>query len=399
MSSTTAEELYSASAEPAHRVEPLIVEVADNFDAVRAVWMELQACGHATPYQHMAFAETYFRCVEEPAGARLAVVVVRDAIGHPVALLPLSVRPVGPLAIARFIGGKQSNFNMPVMAPAAFALSAGSLRDALLRASKIAGVDVLDFHNQPLEWQGHENPLAKLSAMRSPSDGYKLSLQRDSDALLKRILSKDTRRKLKQKEQKLSAIGTVEYRLASTPGEVKNVLDRFFALKAERFASQGIDDPFSSDAVRKFVTTLALQGVEAGTPALELHYLICAEQVVAVFGGVAGNDRFSALLTAFDGSPDIARCSPGDIVLIAMIRNLAERGFATLDLGVGEAHYKDKVCDASERLVESFIPASAAGRILAIAMHTKQIVKRQIKSSDLGKRGIAFVRGLKAGRK
>ena len=374
----------------------LNVEVSADFAALSGIWHPLQADGIATPYQHFAFAEAYFRHVEQPAGGRAALIVIRDGAGAPLALLPLAVTGPRPFAVARFIGGKHSNFNMPLLAKNAPMLSAGSVRDALRQAARIAGIDAFAFHNQPVEWEGTRNPFAAIADMPSPSNGYRLALEADGEKVLVRLLSKDTRRKMRQKEQKLAAIGAVSYRKAATEHEALAVLDRFYALKAERFAAQGIADPFAGSDIRRFLNECAVTGLDAGRPAMELHTLHAGERIVAMFSACTSRDRFSALMTAFDGDTDIARCSPGDILLNAMIRDAAARGFATFDLGVGEAHYKDKICDGVEELVESFVPASAGGHLLAATMRAKQVLKRAVKTSDAGKNALALLRRIRS---
>lgn len=376
----------------------IVAEVGQDFAAVADLWRAMAERGHATPYQSYSFCEGYFRHVEAPAGARAALIVLRSkSSGEPLALLPLSVRRAGPFAIARFIGGKQSNFNMGVFAREAERLAPADVRAALLAAGRSAGIDVFCLHSQPMEWQGFANPLVDSRDLASPSNGYKLQLEAEGEALLKRRQSKDTRKKLRQKEQKLGAMGALAYAKPVETAEISATFDAFLRLKAERFAAQGIVDPFSAPDVQAFLAE-ALIGRNGERPLLELHSLTLNGAPVAIFGGAAAGDRFSGLFTAFDATPDIARFSPGDILLSAMLKDCCARGLKTFDLGVGEAHYKDKICDETEVLVESFLPVSLAGRGLALAAAGQQKLKRAIKSSDLGKRAIAALRGMRAKR-
>lgn len=373
----------------------LTTEVLRDFGAAEPMWRALMAQGHATPYQSFEFANAYCRAVEEPEGGKAALVLIRGADGAPLALAPFVVRRKGPFRVARFIGGKHANFNMPVFAAGADRIGAEFFRAALVAAGRAAGIDVFCLHAQPVEWQGFANPLAALAAMSSPSQGYKLGLQADADALLKRRLSKDTRRKARQKEQRLQGLGTLSYRRPQDAAEKRAVLERFLALKAERFAGQGISDPFSDIAVRMFLSE-GLVPANGSEGFIELHTLDLDGRAIAIFGAVVANDRFSGLFTAFDNDAEIARGSPGDILLMHMIRNCCERGLTTFDLGVGEAHYKDKICDATEALVESFLPVTAAGRVAALACIGKQKLKGAIKTSQAGKKALELLRSLRA---
>lgn len=383
--------------QPAGAVRPLALtaEVSRDFSLLRPAWDAMAREGISTPYQAYGFAEPYFRHVAAPSGAEPALIALRDGAGALVALLPLAIRRMGPVRIAEFLGGKQSNFNMPLYGKGAEKITPEALEAALAEAAARARIDLYAFAAQPVEWQGFANPLAKLAPMAAPSNGYKLQLGPDAEAVLKRQLSKDSRRKLRQKEQKLGGMGTVRYRIRQEADEIRAGFAQFLAFKAERFAAQGIHDPFAAADIRAFLTE-ALTDRRSGAASIELHSLDVDDRIVAIFGMVPGKDRTSGLFTAFDGDAEIGRCSPGDILLMHIIRDACGRGLATFDLGVGEAHYKDKICDQTEALVDAFLPVTSGGRAAAAALQTKQRLKRLIKTSSLGQRAVAALRSLKA---
>jgi CelD/BcsL family acetyltransferase involved in cellulose biosynthesis len=78
---------------------------------------------------------------------------------------------------------------------------------------------------------------------------------------------------------------------------------------------------------------------------------------------------------------DNARQSPGLVLLVDIIRDLADRGMHGFDLGVGEATYKTFFCKETEPLFDSFLPVTALGRLAAITASAGGHVKRQIKQS------------------
>lgn len=360
-----------------------------------SVWRQLAASGHGTPYQAHDWIEGYSRLVDGPAGHAPALIVLSDPAGTPLMLLPLALHRAGPLRVARFIGGKHSNFNMPVCAPGAAALDAATLRAALQQAGRDAGIDLFAFSSQPYEWEGFANPLARLGGQPSPSAGYKLTLAEDAEALLKERLSKDTRKKLRQKETKLAQLGPVTYVRPEKPEDIRAVLEDFLRLKAARFQSQGISDPFDGPDVRAFLEAAATGAGEKGRT-LELHALQVGGRTVAVYGALADAQRFCGLFTAFDGDTEIARSSPGDILLMKIIADACARGLKTFDLGVGEARYKAQVCTATEALFDSVLPVTARGQLAGAALARLVAAKRWAKHSPLASGLIARLRQLKA---
>ena len=52
-----------------------------------------------------------------------------------------------------------------------------------------------------------------------------------------------------------------------------------------------------------------------------------------------------------------------------------------IDLGVGEASYKDTWCKDPEPLVDLFLPVTFSGRMLTALLQLAELAKRQIKKS------------------
>jgi CelD/BcsL family acetyltransferase involved in cellulose biosynthesis len=102
-------------------------------------------------------------------------------------------------------------------------------------------------------------------------------------------------------------------------------------------------------------------------------------RIVATFGGIARAGRFSGMLISYDAAPEIARCSPGQLLILEAVRSLCARGFTTFDLGVGEAQYKDFNCETAEPLFDAAVGVTAIGRAAGAAALLQQRVKRWIK--------------------
>jgi CelD/BcsL family acetyltransferase involved in cellulose biosynthesis len=154
------------------------------------------------------------------------ILVFRDASGRPVLLLPLAVKRQRGLCVARLIGGKHANFGLGVWAPE-WAPSPLELR-ALLRdiGARQLGVDAYVFSRLPLSWRGGANPLAS-GGRPSPSDGYRLALDADPEATVKRAFNADARKKLRSKERKLKDRGEIRHVVAGAADEVERILHAF----------------------------------------------------------------------------------------------------------------------------------------------------------------------------
>jgi CelD/BcsL family acetyltransferase involved in cellulose biosynthesis len=356
--------------------------------AIELEWRALEARALVTPYQSYGWVSAFAATVGTAHEMDVRHVVLRDATGSAQAILPLVITRRGGIRFAEFIGGKHANYHMGLYAPAfAAALDADAAHAMLCEiGATIGGLDGLIFVNQPTTWQGVPNPTALLAAGPSPSGAYKLALEQgDCDGTLRRSMSAHARKKLKNKRNRFAGFGKSTLVRAEEPAEIERVIDAFLAQKAVRFRTMGVPDPFADPSVREFLRQAATPGLSK-TPSLELYSLDVDGRSVATYVGAVQGQRFSGMATSFDVESEIARTSPGEILLVDLIKLKCHAGITVFDLGVGEARYKTTICDDRDDLVDTFLPLTAKGRAFALFSRAKRVAKRRIKSSPLALR-------------
>lgn len=352
------------------------VSVHADPEAALPAWIELAATASMTPYQSPAWILPWIETVGASLNITAFIVVARDEAGRVVALLPLGVARQGSLRVASFLGAKDSNFNMGLFRPGA-EWSLDSLRELLRRAAAMGGtpIDLFAFRNQPRAWQGAINPLLALAGQPSPSFAYKTDLVRDPEAFLKTRLSRETRKKLRQKMNRLRALGAVSVVEARSATEREEILDAFVAQRAERNRAVGVATD-ELPALRRF---LDLTVGEKGP--VTFMGLRCGDRIVATLGGLRHNGRFSGMLTSFTAEADVARTSPGELLLAEVMTRHCAEGFATFDLGIGEARYKETYCPEAEELFDSLFALTPRGHLFARGERLRLSLKRAIKQS------------------
>lgn len=352
------------------------VEVHADPRAVLDDWRALAGVVPATPYQTAEWVLPWVETVGVPARIAPLIVVARDAEGRATALLPLGIQRQGALAVASFLGAKDSNFNMGLFRPGPD-WTRTALHDLLRRAAVASGnrIDLFAFRNQPHGWQGAPNPLLALARQPSPSFAYKAALAADPEEFMRGRLSRDSRKKLRQKMNRLRALGPVSLVEPRTRTEAAAVLDAFMAQRTARNVAAGLscDD---LPALRRFLDRTV---GDAGP--VSFHALRCGDRIVATLGGIRRGSRFSGMLTSFSADLDLARTSPGELLLCEVMKRQCEAGLATFDLGIGEARYKETYCPEAEPLFDSLVPLTPRGRLFALAEGTRLQLKRAIKQS------------------
>ncbi len=353
----------------------LIPRIIDNVQDAYAIWASLSQNLAKTVYQTSEFLNSWLETTGVAEGFNPVFISIEDQEGGQI-FLPLGVKKVSGLKIAQFLGGKHANFNMPVFNDAALKWSGEQIKAALLKAGRAAEIDVFSLLNQPVIWKGIANPLARLSSQPSPSFGYSLALQKDSDALISKRLSKEGRKKLRHKEKSVAKLGDVQFVEALDAAQHKNMLQAYFTQKSIQFAGKGIIDPFDDENVRSWLRNLSC---------LRLFGLELEGKYLAIWGIGIQQQHVSGMFTSYDTQSEAARSSPGEVLLVWLIRKLCLDGYSSIDFGVGEARYKDVWSDETVRLVDMYMSVSLTGVIPAFLMRLKGRLKRWVKQS-----GFAF---------
>jgi CelD/BcsL family acetyltransferase involved in cellulose biosynthesis len=374
------------------------IELFDDLRQVEPVWRRLeQGDVLATPYQRYDFLAPWQQHVGRRAGVIPAVLVGFGADGEPLLLCPFGRRSLGPLGIAEFLGGKHSNFNMPLWRrDVAANVGPAGMRELIARIRACAnGIDLLLLRNQPQTWNGVANPFALLPHQPAPSFGYRGTLMPDFDALAERQIGSVQRGKIRRKERSLAARGAIAYLRIEKRADLEAVLDTFFVQKGERMRDLGIVDVFTFPGVREFIHAAATEHLDDGRPAIELYAMTVGDQIVATAGGVASDGRFCTMFNSMTRG-ELAQKSPGLLLLLNLVRMVCERGFHTFDLGVGEAPYKDMFCDEPEPLFDSFLPLTLRGHTYAAAARASYRLKRSVKQNARLWSAVQALRNLRA---
>ncbi|WP_371423661.1 GNAT family N-acetyltransferase [Tardiphaga sp.] len=355
------------------------VDVIGDFSAAEPVWRSLETREQlSTPYQRFDFQSAWQTHIGAQEGLRPFIVVAYDAAQQPLLLLPLAVSRENGMRVAGYLGGKHVTFNMPLFQRDFAAQATKADIDALLRGIRqhTDTVDVLALVRQPKSWIGIDNPLALLPSQASTNDCPVLKMV-PGEAPTDRI-SNSFRKRLKTKEGKYRNLAGYRYMHAKTDAEIKRVLDAFFAIKPLRMAEQNLPNVFAEPGVEAFIRQ-ACTTPRADGYTIDIHALVCDEEVIAMFAGVADDSRFSMMFNTYTMSEN-AKYSPGLILMRSIIDAYAERGVTSLDLGIGGDDYKRMFCKDDEPIFDSFVPLTTRGRLGAMGLssfaHAKRLVKQ-----------------------
>ena len=357
------------------------LEVFDDLNAAEPFWRRLEQHGAlATPYQRFDLLAAWQRHVGARSHVTPFIVAGFDRAGEPAFLWPFGRKQVGPLGLVQFLGSKHANFNVGVWRrDVAAAITAEDMGDIVARiAAAGRGADVLALYRLPAAWDGVGNPFMLLPHQASVDISACLTIATPSDDVIGSILSSSMRGRLRTKERRLERLPGYRYVRAATDAEIDRLLDAFFALKSTHMAANGLSNVFGEPGVAEFLREACHCRRADGQPLIELHALEGGGEVLALFGTIVDDYRFSSMFNTYTLG-EAGRQSPGLVLLTHMIGDCARRGSRSFDIGVGRAHYKSFFCKEVEPLYDVFLPLTARGRVFAPALSTAFATKRLIK--------------------
>jgi CelD/BcsL family acetyltransferase involved in cellulose biosynthesis len=357
------------------------IDVFSDLTQAEPVWRQLLDEGAlATPYQQFDWIALWQKHVGAASGMVPFLIVGYDSAGAPMFLLPLARQRRGLLTVARFFGGKHSNFNMGIWrCDVVGTITPADLHDVLARLAGY-GIDFLALSYQPETWEGLPNPLALLPHQPSPDNSYCLTLDAPGPDIIARRFNPDTRRKLRRKERHLADLPGYRYARATTATDVDRYLNAFFKQKSARLAARGISNAFAEPGLDAFLREACHFGLARGEPLIEIHALDSEGEVLALFSGIHDSRYFTTMFNSYTLG-EHARMSPGLTLLIHLVMDCAARGFRTFSLGPGASDYKAALCDGVEPLFDSFLPLSRRGALHAAASRQIYRLRRRVKNS------------------
>lgn len=348
--------------------------------ALRAYGQFCKTAIHAPP-QGLPWVRNWSR--QHPETCIIATLSRND---QPVFALVLEIVALGPLRIARFMGGCHANGNFPATDPAWLAQASRAALETLFHALTQfrPAIDALLLDRLLPESDAlpvpHANPLLVLSPSVSPDISLALNLSAGFEAFITRPEGRGKHKRYRAQARKLAAAGACRRIEAGTPEQVDRLLEAFFDMKAARFASMGISDVFAPANVRSFFRNLFAESLREPSPPFVLHGL----EVAGKLRAITGSSRCGNRLTCEFGSiaqDELDHLSPGNFLFFDNIREAGEQGYTVYDFSIGDEPYKRQWCDIEIRYLETIIPLTAAGKAYALAYRQQARLKARLKQS------------------
>jgi CelD/BcsL family acetyltransferase involved in cellulose biosynthesis len=337
----------------------------------------------ATPFQGRLWLDCWYRELAKKGAAPL-VAIVREAAGGTLALaLPLVRRRDGRLTLIESADFGVTDYNAPLLGPAAPTDAAGARRlwRALRRA--LPPADLLVVTKSPRLLSGRINPLAFVAgAAPSRLSGNLLAIDQPFESYV-RGFERKFRKELGREKRVFEAIEGARFEIAAEAARAEAIMAALERMQGARIRGLGRDYRLDEPEKAAFYRALARDGVGDGRAVLTA--LVIGDEIVAALLGVTAGDHYAMVRLAQAGAP-WSHFSPGRLMIMESMRALHQRGFRRFDFTTGDYDYKRRLGVATVQLVDVAAALSWRGRPRAARLRLENWLRRQAWARTLAAR-------------
>lgn len=310
-----------------------------------AAWNEIRSANPllASPY----FCHEFTRLVAMVRNDVRVAILGGDS--NPTGFFPFQV---GPWRRGRPVGGPLSDHHGPIMAA-----------DTRFDAQELVancGVAVWDFDHLSSSHEAFA-PHATASAASPCMDletGFADYCARVRATGSKQVNKVDAARRKLEREH-----GPLRFELEATEDRL---LDRLMAIKSSQYRESGTADAFAHAWTRNLLRAAHATREEQFSGILSALYL--GDEPIALHFGIRSTDVLHYWFPGY--TAEYSRFSPGLILLLRIAEAVAERGIRRIDLGKGEALYKQRLMTSEIGLLEGTVETPSVLRTCRRAIAT-----------------------------
>jgi CelD/BcsL family acetyltransferase involved in cellulose biosynthesis len=310
-------------------------------------------------FQSREFLDIWLDTIGKASRVEPCFVVVRDAGGRPVLYLPLVIETKFNVRLLRFMDCGVVDYNAPIVA-ADRTLSRQEFHavwaDVL---ALLPSFDVIDLKKIASDVAGALNPLTYLDCTPFGDSGHAIVLTRLRDQTDTRRAEVRLRRKLQSYAKGLSQVGEPRFIVNPAAAEAASVAERLLELKRRKYQRTATPDFLAAPGIERFYREM-MSPDRLGTIS-HLSALTVGDTVASAHLGFIGRGRFYYIFPAYDTQFD--RYRVGHLLLQHLIDQSVTQDFATFDLGIGDASYKNKWATHRLALQSHECAITAAGRV------------------------------------
>ena len=225
-------------------------------------------------------------------------------------------------------------------------------------------IDLVSLDRQLAVLDGVDNPLLALDNRESTNIALAAPLAEGFDAVLAHHNPRRRRKKHRQHAKRYEDAGGWRIVRATDAKTATAFLDRFFTIKAERFAAAGIHDVFADPEIQAFLRSLYGDDAETKTGSFVIEALEVDGRIIAVNAMSSWKETMTIEFSGFDANETFST-SPGEFMFYESVEAACGTDTRLFSFGVGDETYKREWCADEIVLYDCSVALSAKGTVCA----------------------------------
>jgi len=351
----------------------LAIETSFNF--LGAEFAELFAASIATAFQSPMWLASFYGRLPAANHAEPLIVVVRDADGRLVMVLPLVRRRIGGIRVIEFADLRVSDYLSPVVSADAFARMAGDTR---FRHELIRLLKPFDTIRVPKLRQGSIDIERLFGARpRRPMgmNAYAVDLHGDFDSWREQHLTPSYRKELDKKSRQLHRKGDVQFACVTEVGDIRRAFEALRVYRGIRFGDTPGGEVLQIPHYFDFYLEVATEG--AGRVA-RVYQLSVDGKPAAVVVALLHRGSCLVIMGGFDHAGYKSQ-SIGALTFQMIAKDCIARGDRELDFTIGDEPYKQLFGAQPRPMWTMSRPGSVLGAAADLAVERLPFVKDVVK--------------------
>lgn len=313
------------------------VSVARDFSQLAARWDALAPASQDFPFQGASWLDAWYRAFGRDNDVTPLLVTIRARGGDLAMVLPLVERTHRGLRVAEFADLNLTDYNAPLVGPAAPTNRADTKSFWRALRAALPGIDLMRLKKMPTEVAGRANPLLR-DGWTSPCvlAGNVVTTSDDFDAY-RYSLDRHDRKELERSWRVFTRHADTGFREIEDSDEALRILAIMEEQQRTRFLELGMTYTLDDEAIAAFYRNLIVGGLPSGD--VVMTALMCGEELVAALLGVRNAKRY-VMVRISNAGAQWSNCSPGRLVIGRTMAHLHAQGIRIFDFGVGTYAYK-----------------------------------------------------------
>lgn len=333
-----------------------------------------------TLFQHPQWYASWYRAFASTEGVEPLIAVVSDATtGEHAALLPLIRHRQGNLSVIEFADLNLTDFNAPLLGPAAprDALGAWQLWHDLQTALR-GTADLIRLRKMPVKFGTRFNPLALLDGV-GPAivNGNVLSIGDDYNAW-RYELDRKVRKELGRSWRVFTREPSAAFSVAADTDAALDLLSVTEVQQGTRLEGLGLDYVLDHADCTAFYRDLVRGGTARGYAVMTA--LTTNDEVVATLLGIRTGSRY-VMIRISNAGEKWSACSPGRLIIDRTIAALHADGVREFEFSIGNYSYKRRFGPQRTPLVDVGAALSWRGQPQALRDRAVLALRRYPKLS------------------